>query len=103
MICPHKLSTHEAVIDIPPNTLYLKFSRPKLQYNQFMVKRAFDNHKNQLVRISNSDYQFTSLSVLTNYVPDFPADAAQGTNEEAIVLLNEGNASIGMVFLLNSC
>lgn len=97
MICPHKLSTHESVIEIPPHTQYLRFSRPKLQYNQFMVKRALENHKKQLVRISNSEYQFTSLSVLTNYMPDFPADALQVSNEETVQLLNEGNANIGMV------
>lgn len=41
-ICPHKLSLQESIIKIPPNTLYLKFSRPKLQYNQFMVNLFYN-------------------------------------------------------------
>lgn len=97
MICPHKLSLNEAVIEIPSNTQFLKFSRPKLQYNQFIVKRALDAHKKQLLRISNSDFQLSNLTVLTNYLPEFPTDILTSTNEEAITLLNEGNANIGMV------
>lgn len=97
LICPHKLANHEAIIQIPTGTQYLKFSRPKLQFNQFMVKRALDSHKKQLIRISNSENQFDSIPVLTNYEPEFPVEIMQNVNDETILLLNEGNPNIGMV------
>lgn len=93
---------NEATIEIPPNTQYLKFSRPKLQYNQFIVKRALDSHKKQLLRISNPDFQFSNTSVLTNYLPEYPTDLMQNSNDEAVTLLNEGNAELGMVYFLNN-
>lgn len=62
-----------------------------------MVKRALEVHKKQLIRISNSPNQFDSISVLTNYESEFPVELMQNVNDESILLLNEGNPSIGMV------
>jgi hypothetical protein len=45
LICPHKMPVGETVFEVPAGTRFLKFSRPRLQYNQFMIKRSLDLFK----------------------------------------------------------
>ena len=98
MICPHKLSLSEAVIKVPVNTQFLKFSRPKLQYNQFMVKRAVDAYKKQILKIPDADIQAgESVNMLTNYMVNYPANYYNNAEtSEVIKMLNEGNEALGM-------
>lgn len=98
LICPHKLSLSEAVIKVPVNTQFLKFSRPKLQYNQFMVKRAVDAYKKQILKIPDADIQAgESVNMLTNYMVNYPANYYNNAEtSEVIKMLNEGNEALGM-------
>lgn len=94
------MSANEAVIQVPAQTRFLKFTRPKLQFNQTVVKRALDSYKKQIAQIvPNTDLHVSeNVLVLTNYSPDYvPLDLK--INEECNRLLNEGDPEIAMVKL----
>ena len=94
LICPHKMPVGETVFEVPAGTRFLKFSRPRLQYNQFMIKRSLDQFKK-----SDSKFQQSSTTiVLTNYKAQYPQDIVQYQSRESLNILNEGNPEIGMVF-----
>jgi hypothetical protein len=95
LICPHKLSLAEVVVDVPEGTKMLRFSRPKLQYNQFMIKRSLDSFKK-----NEAKYQVGASGqtvVLTNYKTYFQQNMSRLQNRESLNILVEGNADIGMV------
>ncbi len=98
LICPHKMSINEMIVSIPANTIYLKFSRPKLQYNQMIVKRSLDMFKKQYnmfnEEIELNEQDKIDTSVLTNY-PTYYSDILN-ENPESIKILSEGNPEIGM-------
>ena len=53
-ICPHKLSANEAaVIQVPAQTTFLRFARPKLQYNRYIVTKSLDTYKRKVLRMSD--------------------------------------------------
>lgn len=97
LICPHKIAMNEDVFEIPANTRYLKFTRPKLQFTQNLVKRGLELYKKQVARISDPSLQMSEANILTNYLNEFPAEIESKLREESIRGLNEGNPSIGMV------
>ena len=107
LICPHKLSCNEAIIQIPPNTIFLKFSRPKLHYNQYLVKRALDAFKKFELKLPENDIQHgQQASVMTNYKADYTQDPNPSNLSKSaysIKLLKEGDADIGFVSFVNSC
>lgn len=83
----------EAIIKLPNNTNYLKFSRPKLKINQNLVKRALDSYKKP-----DTAYQVGENSiVLTNYKTKYPTIQKDELNRETVSLLSQGNPEIGMV------
>jgi hypothetical protein len=89
----HKLSLDETIIKLPANTAYLKFSRPKLNFNQNLVKRSIDNFKKQ-----ENEFQINENSiVLTNYKTKYPELEKDDLNRESVNLLDQGNPDIGMV------
>ncbi len=95
LICPHKLSLGEVVVNVSEGTKMLRFSRPKLQYNQFMIKRSLDAFKR-----NESKFQVGTSSqtaVLTNYATHFQQDMSRFQNRESLNILVEGNSDIGMV------
>jgi hypothetical protein len=102
LICPHKITDNELVLPLPSNAKYFRLLRPKLQYNQMIVKKALDGYKKQVGQIvPNTDlYVSENTLVLTNYTPEFVL-RDQNQNEECIRLLNEGDPEIGMVFFSN--
>ncbi len=90
---------NEAVIELPVDTLYLKFSRPKLQYNQFIAKRSLDTYKKQVLKYSDTQFQNSENGdniVLTNYA-QFSSSEINNDNVECIRLMNEGDPNIGLV------
>jgi hypothetical protein len=83
----------ETIIKLPPNTGYLKLTRPKLNINQNLVKRCLDVYTK-----SNSEYQVGEKTiVLTNYMTHYPELEKDDMNRETVGLLSKGNPSIGMV------
>lgn len=98
LICPHKMSVNETVLDIPNGTRFLKFSRPRLQYNQFMIKRSLDQYKKNDTKFQTN----TNSVVLTNYKAQYPDDVGQYQDRESLNILSEGNPDIGMVSLYNA-
>ena len=100
LICPHKLALNDAIIQVPPNTCVLKFSRPKLFYNQFLVRRALDGFK-RMITLPDNDVQVgKNTSVLTNYKCEYSADpnaSNETKNADAIRMLKLGNGEIGFV------
>jgi len=96
LVCPHKITLNETIVSIPAETIFLKFSRPKLQYNQVIVKRSLDMFKTQYMvnhEIDSNDQDQLNATVLTNYLVGY-----SDTNEniESIKILSEGNPEIGM-------
>jgi hypothetical protein len=97
LICPHKMSINEMIVSVPTNTIYLKFTRPKLQYNQVIVKRSLDMFKKQhLFNDENEPNEQGELNapVLTNYLTYY--SDILNENPDSIKILSEGNPEIGM-------
>lgn len=97
LICPHKLAMNEDVFEVPAQTRYLKFTRPKLQFNQNLVRRGLEVYKRQAARIADVSMHMSDANILTNYMNEFPTEVEPKLREESIRGLNEGNPSIGMV------
>jgi hypothetical protein len=92
---------NEAVIQVPPNTCYLKFSRPRLHYNQFLVRRALEGFRRLENKLPDNDMQVGKhTSVLTNYKNIYSQDPNpinETKNADSIRLLKLGNSEIGFV------
>jgi hypothetical protein len=103
LICPHKITENEVVLPLPNNAKFLRVLRPKLQYNQLIVKKALEGYKKQVAQIvPNTDlFIGENTLVLTNYTPEFVL-RDQNQNEECIRLLNEGDPDVGMVVYFSS-
>ena len=84
---------NETIIKLPPNTGFLKLTRPKLNINQNLVKRSLDFYTK-----ADSEYQVGEKTiVLTNYMTHYPELEKDDLNRETVNLLSKGNPSIGMV------
>lgn len=88
---------NEDVLEVPVGTRYLKFTRPRLQFNQNLVRRGLEVYKKQVARISSVDLHMSAGNILTNYANEFPAEIESKLRDESIRGLNEGNPNIGMV------
>ena len=86
----------ESVFKLPAQTCFIKISRPKIHYNQAVVKQAVEIFKKHEYKIPGSDFQPGEHSiVLTNYPTKYTTEYDE--NNETLKILNEGNTDAGFV------
>ncbi len=96
LICPHKVVGFETVLKLPSQTTCIKIVRPRIHYNQAVVKQAVELFKKSEFKIPGSDLQSGEhCVVLTNYPAKYSTDYSE--NNETLRMLNEGNQEAGFV------
>lgn len=95
-ICPHKLTVNESVFELPQNISFIKFVRPKLQYNPQVVKQSIDNYKKNEYKNAGMDFQTGNFGVaMTNYPASYPF--SENDDNFVMKVLREGNSDVGFV------
>jgi hypothetical protein len=81
---------------LPKNTSFIKFVRPKLQYNPQVVKQSIENFKKNEYKNAGMDFQMGNFgATMTNYPASYPL--SENDDNFAMKMLREGNSEFGFV------